>query len=110
LALAAAAAAEAAKANVLQRQLEAERLERARERAAGVELAEQMRVQAEELLTERAKMAQMNSNLTREKSGMQEIMEHQAQALEHTGDEADALAAELAEARAELEALRGKYG
>ena len=31
-------------------------------------------------------------------------------ALENTGDEAEALAAELAEARAELEALRATYG
>lgn len=100
------AAAETARAEALARQLEAERAERAR----AEELAEQMREQAESLLLERAKLAQLTSNLTREKSGMQEILDHQAQALEHTGDEADALAAELAEARAELEALRGKYG
>ena len=69
-----------------------------------------MRAQAEELLAERAKMTQLNSNLAREKAGIVEIMEHQAEALAHSGDEADALAAELAEARAELDALRGKFG
>eukprot|EP00227_Mantoniella_beaufortii_P012740 CAMPEP_0197579916 /NCGR_PEP_ID=MMETSP1326-20131121/3821_1 /TAXON_ID=1155430 /ORGANISM="Genus nov. species nov., Strain RCC2288" /LENGTH=88 /DNA_ID=CAMNT_0043143509 /DNA_START=3 /DNA_END=269 /DNA_ORIENTATION=- len=87
-----------------------ELLKERQDRARAEELAEQMRIQAEELLSERHKMAQMNSVLAREKHGLQEILEQQGFALENTGDEAEALAAELAEARAELEALRATYG